>query len=211
MRRMVQLAAVALCLAWPAMAEEVKPAAAVPAPALDLSALNAKDTDIALGDEKAPVTIVEYASLSCPHCAKFHTETLPVLKEKYIDTGKVRFIFRNFPLNAPALRGAMLTHCVPKGDAHTFLKVLFEQQSTWAFDKDFTELLGKIARLGGVSHEDFAACMKNEALENQLLALKKEAIEKLQVHSTPTFFINGQKVQPADAGGFSAIIDPLVK
>lgn len=165
-----------------------------PTPEARAAALKITDNDSVMGKADAPVTIIEYASLSCPHCAAFETGTLPQLEAKYINTGKVKFVFRNFPLNPPALAGAMLLKCVDRSQYYTFAKVMFEQQSQWAYSGDFMQLLEKIANLGGVSGKQFSDCMANKTFENDILALKKQAIDSLEVKSTPTFFINGEQV-----------------
>jgi protein-disulfide isomerase len=169
--------------------------------------LNVQPDDVIMGEKDAPVTIVEYASLSCGHCASFHEKILPGLKSKYIEPGKAKFIFRSFPLNAPALRGAMLTHCVADRDYYTFIEVMFDQQKAWAFDPNHVDMLGKIARLGGMSHDKFQACMENKELETQLIEAKKTAIEALEVRSTPTVFVNGTKVEAHDLEAIQAAIE----
>lgn len=181
-------------------------------PGQKADALKVKEGDHVLGKADAPVTIVEYASLSCPHCAAFHQTTLEQVKQKYIETGKVRFVFRDFPFNAPALRGSMVAHCAGKEKYYTFLKVLFDQQSQWAFHRDFLNILEKIARLGGMSAADFKACMENKTLEEKLITRMKEGAEVLGVKTTPTFFINGTQVEGhRSLDEFSAHIDPLLK
>jgi len=174
---------------------------------IDTSALEIQERDIIMGKEDAPVTIIEYASLSCGHCASFHGNILPALKKDYIDTGKAKFIFRSFPLNAPALRGSMLVRCVPEGDFYTFIKVLFDQQKAWAFNPNYVNLLGKIARLGGMHHENFKKCMENEALETELIEAKKVAVEKLGVRSTPTVFVGEEQVPAHDLDAIKKAIE----
>lgn len=151
--------------------------------------------DVIQGERSAPVTIIEYSSLSCPHCAAFHEKVLPALKEKYIDTGKAVFTNRQFPLNAPALRAAMLTKCVGPEREATFTGVLFDMQETWAFSEDYEDQLKKLSAVGGVTPEEFDACMKNSEIENALLEGRQQASDILKVASTPTFFINGEEVK----------------
>lgn len=184
-----------------AHAEEKKtetktPATEAPAPD-KASLLDIIEGDHVMGDPEAKVTIIEYASLSCPHCAHFHKDTFPELKKKYIDTGKVTFIFRNFPFNEPALRGAMLADCAGDAKYFTYLKVLFNSQENWAFGGDLKQNLRTIANVGGMSNEDFDKCMANKDLENRLIAGVSWASKELGVNSTPTFFINGEKVEAA--------------
>lgn len=159
--------------------------------------------DRTLGNPDAPVTIIEYASLSCPHCASFHKDTFPLIQKEYIDTGKVFFIFRHFPFNEPALRGAQVTEC--SGDKYfTFLKALFSSQEQWAFGKDPVEGLRTIAGVGGMSSKDFDACIADKALEDRLISGVNWAARDLGVSSTPTLFINGEKIESARPFDFLA-------
>lgn len=178
-------------------------------PAVDATTiLDVQPYDRILGDENAPITIVEYASLSCPHCASFHNDVLPELTEKYIDTGKARLLARNFPTNEPALRGSMLTMCVDEDQYYTFQKVLYRMQKKWAFALDFKESLKTISRVGGVSDDDFDTCMANEDIEKQALEIRRTAGENLDIQATPTFYINGEKLQGSGTiEGFSELID----
>lgn len=147
--------------------------------------------DKALGQADAPVTIVEYASLTCVHCANFHANTFPTLKEKYIDSGKVRLIFREFPLDPLATAAAMVARCAPENRYFPLVSVLFQQQRNWVgSDKPLEELLA-IARQAGFSQESFDACLKNQAVYDGLNEMKKRGAEVFGVNSTPTFFING--------------------
>jgi protein-disulfide isomerase len=170
--------------------------------------LSIRPYDIIMGKEDAPVTIFEYSSLSCPHCASFHNDVLPELKTKYIDTGKVKLVARNFPTNPPALSGSMLTMCVDKEQYYPFLKVLFRMQDKWAFSLDHKDNLKKIASVGGVSHEDFDACMANAYIEKKVLGIRRDAEQHLDIQATPSFFINNEVIQGAGTiEGFSEIID----
>ena len=150
--------------------------------------------DVVVGDPNAPVTIIEYSSMSCPHCATFHKTIYPQLKAKYIDTGTAKFTNRHFPLNEPALRAGMLTLCVDKTQTPRFTAVLFEMQEKWAFTPDFLDNLKRIATVGGVTPEQFDACMANKQLEESLLLSRKQATEMLGVNSTPMLFVNGQQL-----------------
>ncbi len=161
----------------------------------ELLAIGASDK--ILGDPNASVTILEYASLSCTHCAHFHNDIFPKVKTDFIDTGKARLVMRNFPLNEPALRGAMLVNCVAPEQYYTFLKVLFQMQDKWAFSESFKDNLAQIAGVGGVSPEKFAKCMSNMDLEKEALLVRKNGEEGLHIASTPTFFINGTKLEGA--------------
>jgi protein-disulfide isomerase len=150
--------------------------------------------DRSLGDPNAPVTIVEYASFTCPHCATFHNETLPKLKQKYIDAGKVRLIFREFPFDAMATAISMLTRCAPEQRYFPLVELYFRQQSAlMASAKPLDELLAT-ARQAGFTQESFEACLKNQSIYDGVNAIKKHGAEVLGVNSTPTFFINGRRI-----------------
>lgn len=155
--------------------------------------------DRVLGNPKAKVTIIEYASLSCPHCAEFHKNILPAIKKEYIETGKVKFIYRDFPLNAPALLGAQVAHCVAKqsGDQKffEFIETLFEKQKEWAFDKEFKQKLSEIAKNNGMKDEEINDCINKKEYETEILNSRKEATDKLGVKATPHFLINGEKAE----------------
>ncbi len=160
-----------------------------------------------LGDANAPVTIVEYASATCPHCASFHKETFPALKKDYIDTGKVKFIFREFPFDDLALAAFMLARCAPEDKYFPMIDVLFEQQQTWARSNPKEELF-KIAQLAGFSRESFEACLKNEEIAKGVIAIRDTAAETYGVESTPTFFINGELLQGSQSyDEFKKLID----
>ncbi len=158
--------------------------------------------DRVLGKADAPITIFEYASLTCPHCAAFDRETLPKVKENWIDTGKAKLIFRDFPLDGLALRAAMLARCAPPDRFYGFIDTLFQSQQTWEHAKDPIEALEHIARLGGMTEDQFKSCMKNEQVSNAVVGSETLAQKEYGVNSTPTFFINGTKLegaQPYDA------------
>jgi protein-disulfide isomerase len=150
--------------------------------------------DIALGAEDAPVTIVEYLSLGCPHCAAFAAETLPKLKEKYIDTGKVRLIMRELPFDDAVLAATMIVRCAPQEKAVPMIEMLLEQQDAWhSPGVDVRGELFKIARLAGLTQAQFDACLMNEDLARKIFEVTKQAKE-FGVQSTPTFFVNGKKI-----------------
>ena len=154
--------------------------------------------DMALGPAKAPVTITEYASMSCPHCAAFEENVFPMLRSKYIDTGKVRFVFREFPIDIKAAAASMLARCIANDDAGKFfgaIDTLFKQQDRLMTDtKDTLKLIGK---QGGLSEQAVETCVKDQTLLDKLSADQKFAYEVLKVDATPTFFINGERLKGA--------------
>ena len=158
--------------------------------------------DMAMGAENAPVTIIEYASMTCPHCAHFTIETFPKLKERYIDTGKVRYIFREFPLDALAAGGSLLARCADKDKYFSLIDLLFHKQADWAVNNPIEPLFNVVKR-AGYSREAFNACLdtRNNEQSRKLLAgiesMRNRAADKFKVQSTPTFFINGKRVAGA--------------
>lgn len=163
-----------------------------------------------LGKDDAPVTIVEYASMTCPHCAHFHKTTLPELKTKYIDTGKVRLIMREFPFDPRAEAGFMLARC-SNDNYFAMIDVLFQQQENWARSENARAALLQLAKLAGFSQESFEACLTDQKLLNDVRAVKSRGETEFGVESTPTFFINGQKYPGAlTIAEASAIIDGLL-
>ncbi|MEM7041285.1 MAG: DsbA family protein [Pseudomonadota bacterium] len=165
----------------------------------------------AIGDADAPVTIIEYSSLTCPHCAAFHNEVLPDLKERYVETGKVRMIFRDFPLNEPAVDAAVLAHCAGPDRYVGFLDVLFQTQASWASAGDTRGALKQLGKLGGLSDSEMDACFADESMVDGVLQSRLVGQNEHRVQSTPTFVINGE----THAGNrtideFAEIIDPLV-
>lgn len=151
--------------------------------------------EIMIGDANAPVTIVEYASLTCGHCGDFHRNTLPLLKEKYVDTGKVKIKFRPFPFDEYALTGAMLAQCVAPKQRVAFLDILFVRQGQWMQSQRPIDDFQAIARQAGLSEADFVVCLKDENILAGVRDMQKQAAEELGVRSTPTFFVNGSKLE----------------
>jgi protein-disulfide isomerase len=163
-----------------------------------------------LGQENAPVTIVEYASMTCPHCATFHATALPEIKSKYIDTGKARLIMREFPFDPRAEAGFMLARCADD-KYFPMIDVLFKQQDSWARAADAQNALLQIARLAGFSQESFRACLTDQKLLDDVRAVRARGAEEFGVDSTPTFFINGNKYAGAlSTSQMSAIIDSML-
>jgi protein-disulfide isomerase len=150
--------------------------------------------DRILGKPDAPITIVEFASFTCPHCADFDANTLPKLKADWIDTGKARLVFKDFPLDPAAVRAAMLARCAPPEQFYPFVDALFHSQTTWATGGKVDVALGKIAKLSGMSDDQFAACMKDEAGQKRVLDSRLDAEQRYNIASTPTFFVNGVEI-----------------
>lgn len=151
-----------------------------------------RDGDIPLGAEDAPVTIIEYASMTCSHCATFHRETMPQLKSEYIDTGKVRLLFREFPLDSLALAASVVARCAGPEKFYGFLDVLFKQQRAWAGSSDPMKALERLARFGGLKKDDFEQCMDNRELRQQITASRFYGANEMGVQATPTLIINGE-------------------
>ena len=148
-----------------------------------------------LGDPGAPITVIEYSSLTCSHCANFHIQTLPEIKKNYIDTGKVRLVYRHFPFDQPALMAAALAACT--GDARlffNFLNALFDAQDSWARSADPLATLTNIGRLGGLKPDAIAACFNDSVLLDRILASRVEGTAEFDIDSTPTFIIHGEKL-----------------
>ena len=152
--------------------------------------------DMALGPKDAPVTVTEYASMTCPHCAAFNEKVFPQIKSEYIDSNKIRYVFREFPLDIKAAAGSMLARCIAKDDAGKYFAVidmLFRQQNDWVL-KNTTETLMRIGKQAGLSQQAVEDCLKDQALLDKIVADQKYASDVLKVNSTPTFFINGDKI-----------------
>jgi protein-disulfide isomerase len=153
--------------------------------------------DMALGPANATVTITEYASMTCPHCAAFTETVFPKIKSEFIDSGKIRFVFREFPLDIKAAAGSMLARCIAKDDSGKYFAVvdlLFKQQNDWV-TKNTTETLTRIGKQAGLSQQAVEHCLKDQALLDKIAADQKFASEVLKVNSTPTFFINGEMIK----------------
>ena len=174
----------------------------------DLAAKGYAVGDMALGDPNAPVTVIEYASLTCPHCATFHNDTWPTIRQNYVDTGKVRFIFRDVYFDQYGLWASMIARCGGEGPFFGYLTQLFGKQKEWARSDDIVGELQRIGRLGGLPAERMQACLTDEALLNRLVADYQANATADNVRSTPTFIINGETATGAmSAAAFSALID----
>jgi protein-disulfide isomerase len=170
--------------------------------------------DMAMGSDKAPVTIVEYASMTCPHCAHFDEVTFPEIKKRYIDTGKVRFIFREFPLDNLAAAAFMLARCAGETDSNKYFALvdtLFRQQNQWAVQQPIPPLKA-IAKQAGFTEASFNACLANQKILDSIESVRQRAVDAFKVKSTPTFFVNGKTVEGAlSIEEFAKIIDPYLK
>jgi len=185
----------------------VVPACAAVLPATPSQAQNALATqvarpvalpDISIGSPKAQVTITEYASMSCPHCAAWGENVFPMLRSRYIDTGKVRFVFREFPLDIKAASASMLARCIAKGDGEKYLAVIATMyQQLDPLLARTKETLIQIGKLNGMSEEEVATCETDQSLLDKLKADREYAFGTLKVDSTPTFFVNGQRLKGA--------------
>jgi protein-disulfide isomerase len=165
--------------------------------------------DIVVGDPNAPVTIVEYASMTCGHCANFHENSYPAIKADYLDTGKAKLIIREFPFDPRALGAFMLARCTGDDAKRTaMIDVLFDQQDQWARAENASTALLNIAKLAGFTQESFTACLNNKELQQQIVETQERGQQEFGVDATPTFFINGDKYAgslPADQ--MAAIIE----
>ena len=164
----------------------------------------------AIGSVDAPVTIIEYFSLTCSHCADFHNNTYAGLKAKYVDTGKVRFVYQDFPLDGLGLRAAMMARCVDEQRYSGVIQVLFKTQTNWARAADPVAEIKKIGQLAGLGNDAFESCLRSEALANVILTKRQEA-SAAGVRSTPTFKIDG-RIYPGSRSleEFSEILDSLL-
>ena len=168
---------------------------------------------LVIGDKNAPVTILEYSSLSCPHCATFHKNTLASIKTDYVDTGKVKFVFNDFPLNAPAMAGSLLLKCIPIENRYEFMEMLFDQQMQWAMDTNFNTKLKQYAALLGIGSDKAEACMTDETAQAKIIANMREASDAYEITSTPSFIIqpgDEKLIGPQAYGAFSTRIEALL-
>lgn len=147
--------------------------------------------DRVLGKADAPVTVDEYVSLTCSHCAEFYNVTLPELEKNYVDTGKVRFVMHDFPLDGIALKAAAIARCMPADEFYPYVKVLYKTQTTWALSKEPEKALIQYAKLGGLSEDKAKACLADTKLQDAIIAERTDAGKKLGIEATPTFIING--------------------
>ena len=170
--------------------------------------------EMSMGNDKASVTVIEYASMTCPHCATFQETTFPELKKRYIDTGKVRYIFREFPLDNLAAAVFMLARCAGKDDPVKYfamIDTMFRQQRTWAVEKPLPPLLA-LSKQAGFTEQSFNACLANQQVLDGIESIRQRAIKEFKVQSTPTFFVNGTQYPGAlSIDDMAKAIDPLLK
>lgn len=177
---------------------------------LDTGAILAPRT---MGDPDAPVKIEEFASLSCSHCAHFYEDTFPLLKTQYIDTGKVYFVYSDFPLNGSALDAAVIARCLPESAYFKFIKFLFETQDDWAYEQNYRQILMQNAKLLGGKTDRLESCLNSNELKLGLAEIQQEASKKYSIRSTPSFVINDEQVMSGakPLSAFKEAIDPLLK
>ncbi len=182
-----------------------------PRPDQIFDAVPVTETDMVLGRADAPVTIIEYASLTCPHCAQFHGEVLPKIRKAYIETGKARLVYRDFPLDRVALAGSILARCAGPGRYFGFIDLLFKDRSRWSQAGSPMQALGQLARLGGLSQAKFDSCLKDESIRRIVLDQRLAGEREYRISSTPTLIINGRKYN----GGLTfaqmrAVVEPIL-
>ena len=214
--RRAALAATVLTALFASSAWSAPSSSEAPKPNNDIAALVAEPVglpDMAIGSVTAPITVIEYSSLTCPHCAAFAENVLPMLQTKYIDAGKVRFVSREFPLDVKAAAASMLARCITNDDAPKFFEVtmiMFRRQQEMV--EHTTDTLTDIGRKYGMSQKDVESCVKNDASLDKLQSDQNFAYRQLKVEATPTFFINGDQVKGSMSfEEFEAKLTPLLK
>ncbi len=167
--------------------------------------------EMSMGKADAPITIVEYFSMTCPHCAHFHNETFDKIKEKYIDTGKARFIAREFPFDPRAAAAFMLARCAPNNAYFPMVSMLFKQQEVWAAADDGKAALLQMSKLAGFTQESFEKCLTDQKLLNDVNAVRERGAKEFGINATPTFLINGKRYAGAmSVESMSALLDSLL-
>lgn len=193
-------------------AEAAPAAVTVPEPDARFDKVEITDTDLIVGRKEAPVTIVEYASLTCPHCARFHQNVLPTIKKDYIDTGKVRLVYRDFPLDRWALNASMIARCAGPERRYAFVEAFFAQQDSWTSNPNPAAGLASIARLGGLDQTTFDACLQDQKVGDAAIQERLTGSQTFDIQSTPTIIVNGDRY----SGGLSveqlrAVIEKKLK
>jgi protein-disulfide isomerase len=199
------------------MAQAATPAAKVEVPQsegeVDIAKLMAPGPlpEMSIGKADAKVTIVEYMSMTCPHCARFHNETYDAIKTKYVDSGQVRFVLREFPFDPRAAAAFMLARCAPEGQYFPMVSMLFKQQETWAAAPNGRDALLQMSKLAGFTQESFEACLTNQKLLDDVQATMQKGDKDFGVKATPTFFVNGKKYSgEMSVATMSALIDSML-
>lgn len=164
-----------------------------------------------IGNPEAPITIIEYASLTCPHCANFHANALPRIKKDWIETGKAKLVYRDYPLDKYAASASMIARCAPKDKYFIFLNAFYAQQKSWTSAQDPIKVLTQLAGLGGMSKVDVDACLANEALQDGILQMRLEGAMEYEVKSTPSFIINGMKTSNLPYADFEKLLEDAAK
>ena len=165
-----------------------------PADAQSLPPVEKMTAERSLGNQNAKVTVIEYASLTCPHCAAFHTGPWPAIKKEYIDTGKIKFIFRDFPLDRVALAASMIARCAPAERYFGIISLMFETQDAWRGAANPQAALESIGRLAGMTAETLQTCIQNRAVFDAVMKQRNEGDQKFKIVSTPTILVNDQKI-----------------
>ena len=182
------------------------------APVQTAQAQDSRLADRILGDKNAPVEIIDFSSMTCPHCATFHTEVLPKIKAAYLDTGKAKLVFRDFPLDQVALRASMMARCAPEERYFALLDVLFKSQAQWARAADPQKALAQYGKLAGMQQSTIDSCLSDQALADGLLNIRLEAQDEHKVQSTPTFIVGNERIEGAQSfETFAAAIDKQLK
>ena len=167
-------------------------------------------SDIIYGNKDAKVEVVEFYSLTCHHCSYFSVSTFPEIKKKYIDTGKVKWKKRSYATDEPSVKATMLLECVDSNRKESYMKILLAKQANWAFQNSYQDVLRNIAALGGISNQEFEKCLNKPKLEAQIKNRTKAAREKLEVSGTPTFFVNGEKLNIFTEESFKETLNKLI-
>ena len=169
------------------------------------------DEEIFLGNKDAKIVVIEYASMTCIHCANFHTKVYPKIKENYIDTNKIKFIFRDFPLDKQALFASVLAKCAPKDKYFDFVKLILANQKKWVSNDDaFMDKLRNIGKLAGLNENKINSCFKDEKLVDNIIRSRSIGEEKYNINSTPSLIINEKKYSAMSYENFEKIIENLI-
>ncbi len=182
-------------------------------PAIGQSAENPGVSEHFLGKADAPIKVQEFASLTCSHCADFYNEIMPELEKRYVETGKVRFILRDFPLDGVGLKAAALAHCMPADQYYPFVRVLYKNLTAWAMSPNPDQTLVQYAKLGGLGEDKAKACLQDTKMLDAIVAVRSAAVQKYDVKATPTFIINDgeQKIEGARSlEDFTTVFDKLL-